>query len=108
LIHHPSALNWKLLTKKRAGVTQGLPPGKEDLEMDYRIVHREKGIKDIHAVGRAVLDGSSNLTGRSYRDPVQRRGGSVPARLRQCPAYLSEWMRRERDEGVESGSLDVG
>ena len=24
-------LNWKLLTKKRAGVTQGLPPGKEDL-----------------------------------------------------------------------------
>lgn len=26
-----SKLNWKLLTKKRAGVTQGLPPGKEDL-----------------------------------------------------------------------------
>jgi glyoxylase-like metal-dependent hydrolase (beta-lactamase superfamily II) len=24
-------LNWKILTKKRAGVTQGLPPGKEDL-----------------------------------------------------------------------------
>lgn len=24
-------LNWKLLTKKRAGVTQGVPPGKEDL-----------------------------------------------------------------------------
>jgi len=24
-------LNWKLLTKKRAGVTTGLPPGKEDL-----------------------------------------------------------------------------
>ena len=24
-------LNWKLLTKKRAGVSQGLPPGKEDL-----------------------------------------------------------------------------
>lgn len=24
-------LNWKLLTRKRAGVTQGLPPGKEDL-----------------------------------------------------------------------------
>jgi hypothetical protein len=24
-------LNWKLLTKKRAGVTQGLPKGKEDL-----------------------------------------------------------------------------
>src|ERR1700692_1890019 len=26
-----SKLNWKLLTKKRAGVTQGVPPGKEDL-----------------------------------------------------------------------------
>jgi glyoxylase-like metal-dependent hydrolase (beta-lactamase superfamily II) len=26
-----SKLNWKLLTKKRAGVTQGLPPGKEEL-----------------------------------------------------------------------------
>src|ERR1700746_1205831 len=24
-------LNWKLLTKKRAGVSQGLPPGTEDL-----------------------------------------------------------------------------
>jgi hypothetical protein len=26
-----SKLNWKLLTKKRSGVTQGLPPGQEDL-----------------------------------------------------------------------------
>src|SRR6478672_2186477 len=26
-----SNLNWKLLTKKRAGVTKGLPPGKEHL-----------------------------------------------------------------------------
>src|ERR1700738_3415887 len=26
-----SNLNWKLLTKKRAGVTQGVPSGKEDL-----------------------------------------------------------------------------
>ena len=33
-----------------------------DFEMDYQIVHPEKGIRDIHAVGRAVLDGSSNLT----------------------------------------------
>jgi len=24
-------LNWQLLIKKRAGVTQGVPPGKEDL-----------------------------------------------------------------------------
>ena len=26
-----SRLNWKLLIKRHAGVTQGLPPGKEDL-----------------------------------------------------------------------------
>src|SRR5215471_9278763 len=34
---------------------------KADFEWDYRIVHPEKGIRDIHAVGRAVLDGSGNL-----------------------------------------------
>src|SRR5215813_12312801 len=34
---------------------------KADFEWDYRIVHPQKGIRDIHAVGRAVLDGSSNL-----------------------------------------------
>src|SRR5260370_4476777 len=34
---------------------------KADFELDYRIVHPEKGIRDIHAVGHAVLDGSGNL-----------------------------------------------
>jgi len=34
---------------------------KADFEWDYRMVHPEKGIRDIHTVGRAVLDGSSNL-----------------------------------------------
>ena len=34
---------------------------KSDFELDYRIVHPEKGIRDIHAVGHAVLDGSGNL-----------------------------------------------
>jgi len=34
---------------------------KADFEWDYRIVHPEKGIRDIHTVGRAVLDGSGNL-----------------------------------------------
>jgi formate hydrogenlyase transcriptional activator len=34
---------------------------KADFELDYRVVHPEKGIRDIHAVGHAVLDGSSNL-----------------------------------------------
>jgi len=31
---------------------------KTDFELGYRIVHPEKGIRDIHAVGHAVLDGS--------------------------------------------------
>src|SRR5215470_6446366 len=34
---------------------------KADFEWDYRIVHPEKGIRDIHTVGRAVLDESGNL-----------------------------------------------
>jgi len=32
---------------------------KADFEMDYQILHPEKGIRDIHVVGRAVLDGSA-------------------------------------------------
>jgi PAS domain S-box-containing protein len=34
---------------------------KADFELDYRVVHPEEGIRDIHAVGHAVLDGSGNL-----------------------------------------------
>ncbi len=34
---------------------------KADFELDYRVVHPEKGIRDIQAVGHAVLDGSGNL-----------------------------------------------
>jgi len=34
---------------------------KADFELDYRVVHPGKGIRDIHAVGHAVLDGSGNL-----------------------------------------------
>ena len=34
---------------------------KADFELDYRVVHPEKGIRDIHVVGHAVLDVSGNL-----------------------------------------------
>jgi len=34
---------------------------KEDFELDYRIVHPEKGIRDIHVLGHAVLDRSGEL-----------------------------------------------
>ena len=34
---------------------------KTDCELDYRFVHPEKGIRDIHAVGHVVLDASGDL-----------------------------------------------
>src|SRR5215472_6073497 len=34
---------------------------KADFELDYRIVHPEKGIRDVHAVGHAVLGRSGEL-----------------------------------------------
>ena len=34
---------------------------KADVELDYRIVHPDKGVRDIHVVGRAVLDRSGDL-----------------------------------------------
>src|SRR6266536_1733795 len=34
---------------------------KADFELDYRIVHPDKGVRDIHVLGRAVLDRSGDL-----------------------------------------------
>src|SRR5690348_12001366 len=34
---------------------------KADFEMDYRIVHPDKRVRDIHVVGHAVLDRSGDL-----------------------------------------------
>ena len=34
---------------------------KADFELDCRVVHPEKGIRDIHVVGHAVLEGSGDL-----------------------------------------------
>jgi formate hydrogenlyase transcriptional activator len=34
---------------------------KADFELDYRIIHPDKGVRDIHVVGRAVLDRSGDL-----------------------------------------------
>src|SRR5229473_7473464 len=34
---------------------------KADFELDYRVVHPEKGVRDIHVVGHAVLDRSGDL-----------------------------------------------
>ncbi len=35
---------------------------KADFEFDYRIVHPDKGVRDIHVVGHAVLDRSGDLS----------------------------------------------
>src|SRR6266403_4822017 len=34
---------------------------KADFELDYRIVHPDKGVRDVHVVGHAVLDPSGDL-----------------------------------------------
>src|SRR6266542_173198 len=34
---------------------------KEDFELDYRLVHPDKGVRDIHVLGHAVLDRSGDL-----------------------------------------------
>jgi PAS domain-containing protein len=34
---------------------------KADFEFEYRIVHPDKGVRDIHVVGHAVLDRSGDL-----------------------------------------------
>lgn len=45
-----SNLNWKLLTKKRAGVTKGLPPGKENLAWVTNTVTLIYGERDAFLV----------------------------------------------------------
>src|SRR6516164_2653428 len=61
---------------------------KADFEWDYRIVHPEKGIRDIHEVGRAVLDESGNLAEfvGTVIDVTERKRGEQE--LRQSEAEL--------------------
>jgi PAS domain S-box-containing protein len=63
---------------------------KADFEWDYRIVHPEKGIRDIHAVGHAVLDGSGNLSEYvgTVMDVTERKRGEK--KLQRSESYLSE------------------
>jgi glyoxylase-like metal-dependent hydrolase (beta-lactamase superfamily II) len=67
-------LNWKLLTKKRAGVTQGLPPGKEDLawvtntvtliygERDAVLVDTFLSVQHSKELTDWLVDSGKNLT----------------------------------------------
>jgi len=47
-----SNLEWKLLTKKRRGSTQGVPPGKEDLAWVTNTVTLLHGRRDAVLVHR--------------------------------------------------------
>ena len=66
---------------------------KADFELDYRVVHPEKGIRDIHAVGHAVLDGSGNLDEfvGTVIDVTERKGAEDA--LQKSQLYLSEGQR---------------
>ena len=66
---------------------------KADFELDYRIVHPEKEIRDIHVVGHAVLDGSSNLGEfvGTVIDVTERK--CAEEALQQSQFYLAEGQR---------------
>ena len=66
---------------------------KADFEMDYRVVHPEKGIRDIHVVGHAVLDGSGNLDEfvGTVIDITERK--CAEEALQKSQLYLSEGQR---------------
>src|SRR6202166_2270312 len=66
---------------------------KADFELDYRIVHPEKEIRDIHVVGHAVLDGSSNLDEfvGTVIDVTERKRADEA--LQQSQLYLAEGQR---------------
>jgi PAS domain S-box-containing protein len=68
---------------------------KADFELDYRIVHPEKGIRDIHVVGHAVLDGSSILefVGTVIDITELKSAEQERERLRQLEADLAHVNR---------------
>jgi PAS domain S-box-containing protein len=66
---------------------------KADFELDYRIVHPDKGVRDIHVVGHAVLDPSGDLREfvGTVIDITERKRAEET--LRQSEAYLAEAQR---------------
>jgi PAS domain S-box-containing protein len=65
---------------------------KADFELDYRVVHPEKGIRDIHVVGHAVLDGSNILEFVGTVIDVTDRKRAEET-LQQSQLYLNEGQR---------------
>jgi PAS domain S-box-containing protein len=66
---------------------------KTDFELDYRVVHPEKGIRDIHVVGHAVLDGSGNLDEFVGTVIDVTESKSAAEALQKSQLYLSEGQR---------------
>jgi PAS domain S-box-containing protein len=76
---------------------------KADFELDYRIVHPDKGVRDIHVVGHAVLDQSSDvrefvgtvidITERKRADEERRAAEQERERLHQLEADLAHINR---------------
>jgi len=66
---------------------------KADFELDYRVVHPEKGIRDIHVVGHAALDGSGNLDEfvGTVIDVTERK--RAEEELQRSQFHLSEGQR---------------
>ncbi len=66
---------------------------KADFELDYRVVHPEKGIRDIHVIGDAVLDLSGNLGEfvGTVIDVTERKRAEKT--LQQSQFYLNEGQR---------------
>src|SRR5712691_7502447 len=52
-------------SSKRSGREQGTVreshPRQADFEFGYRIVHPDKGVRDIHVVGHAIFDRSGDI-----------------------------------------------
>jgi len=66
---------------------------KTDFELDYRIVHPDKGVRDIHVVGHAVLDPSGDLREfvGTVIDITERKRGE--AALQEARAELERVTR---------------
>src|SRR5258708_18581173 len=66
---------------------------KVDVELDYRIVHPDKRVSDIHCVGHVVLDRSGELVEivGSVIDITERK--RVEEAIRRSEAFLAEGQR---------------
>src|SRR6266568_9643515 len=66
---------------------------KADFELDYRIVHPDKGVRDIHVVGHAVLDPSGDLREfvGTVIDITERKRAEEA--IRRSEAFLAEGQR---------------